>query len=104
MNTNGFMPGDDVLYKMQAETASVLHVLGADGFQLRPLYERDVMQMWHEFCKGHGEACDNPHALHAVRQNMGEPCAGGQSRGCDQTLSREPRGACGVVAWSLTRS
>jgi len=57
MNTNGFMPGDDVLYHMQADTASVVHLLGADGFPSRPMYENKVLELWKGFCERRTPNC-----------------------------------------------
>ena len=57
MNTNGFMPGDDVLYRMQEDTRSLLHLLGADGFPKRPDYEHRVQELWNNFCQGSQQTC-----------------------------------------------
>ena len=71
MNTNGFMPGDDTLYKMQKDTTDLLHLLGADGFPKRPEYERRVHQLWEEFCAARG-ACDNKEGKASVLELVDE--------------------------------
>tara|TARA_B110001452_G_scaffold226673_1_gene201176 strand:+ start:831 stop:2162 length:1332 start_codon:yes stop_codon:yes gene_type:complete len=50
MNTNGFMPGDDVLYKMQKDTADAIHLLGADGWPHYPEYRTKFEELWRGFC------------------------------------------------------
>uniref|UniRef100_A0A7S3C5N6 Tubulin--tyrosine ligase-like protein 9 n=1 Tax=Haptolina ericina TaxID=156174 RepID=A0A7S3C5N6_9EUKA len=63
MNTNGFMPGDDVLYKMQDDTRSLLHLLGADGFPKRPDYVHRVEELLDRFCRDRTDCTDEGRSI-----------------------------------------
>ena len=54
MNTNGFMPGDDALFRGQQDTVDALRVLGADGWPSRALYEERVGKLTDGFVAEQG--------------------------------------------------
>ena len=54
VNTNGFLVGDDELYKAQGDTLDMMRLVGADGWPKRPLYAQDVADMVHAFLEESG--------------------------------------------------
>ena len=73
MNTNGFMVGDDTLYKSQQDTVDAMRVLGADGWPKRQLYEGRAAKLVGGFVAaqgfdGHDEAIVRPPLMQLIHE------------------------------------
>ena len=54
VNTNGFLVGDDELYKAQGDTIDLMRLVGADGWPARPLYSEGAAELVNDFLSSGG--------------------------------------------------
>ena len=54
VNTNGFLVGDDELFKAQEDTVDMMRVIGADDFPKRPLYASHAANLVNRFLNTEG--------------------------------------------------
>jgi len=54
VNTNGFLVGDDELFKGQQDTVDLMRLLGADGWPMKNLYMQQLSALVDRFCEEQG--------------------------------------------------